>query len=314
MTDDTTQGAGRTLLAPGALWELTCATTAKALAGGALQPIKATRTTVVDAGIPFEVHVADLPPEAPPQPLKPAYVEDGFDPFLPYDPALYVADLSPTHVCLLNKFNVLDYHLLMVTRAFEHQETWLTLADMEAMCLCLAEFEGLAFFNGGRIAGASQRHKHLQYVPLPLLPGGTGLPIAPALDVVRWEGDFGATPLFSLAHALVRLDPAWLADPRDAAARTLDRYWALLDFVGIERGDDERQTRAYNLLATREWMLVIPRSQDAYEGIAVHGLGYAGSFMVWDEARLQLLRQTGPLAVLRAVGEPPPDLRPQAAG
>ncbi len=151
-------------------------------------------------------------------------------------------------------------------------------------------------------------------MPLPLLPGGTGLPIAPALDVVRWEGDFGATPLFSLAHALVRLDPAWLADPRDAAARTLDRYWALLDFVGIERGDDERQTRAYNLLATREWMLVIPRSQDAYEGIAVHGLGYAGSFMVWDEARLQLLRQTGPLAVLRAVGEPPPDLRPQAAG
>ena len=29
----------------------------------------------------------------------------------------------------------------------------------------LAEVEGLAFFNGGTVAGASQPHKHLQVVP-----------------------------------------------------------------------------------------------------------------------------------------------------
>ena len=311
MTDDTVQGTGRTLLEPGTLWELTRAAQASALANGALQPIATTRTTVVEAGIPFEVHQA-AKPVLPPQPetQKPVYVEQGFDPFLPYDPALYVADLTDKHVCLLNKFNVLDCHLLMATRAFEHQETWLTVEDFEAMCLCLAEFEGLAFFNGGKAAGASQRHKHLQYVPLPLLPGVAGLPIAPALEAVRWEGGFGVTPAFPFVHALARLDPAWLAAPRHAAARILALYWPLLASVGIERGNDERQTRPYNLLATRQWMLVIPRSQDAYEGISVHALGYVGSLMVWDDARLRLLREVGPLAVLRAVGEPLPGATP----
>lgn len=308
MTNDTDEATKRTLLQPGTLWELTTATRASALANGALQPITATRTTVVEAGIPFEVHQAVKPPQ-PTQPVtqKPVYAEDGFDPFLPYDPALYVADLTHKHVCLLNKFNVLDYHLLMVTREFEHQETWLNLEDFEAMCLCLAEFEGLAFFNGGKLAGASQRHKHLQYVPLPLLPGGTGLPIAPALEALRWKNGFGATPAFPFVHAFVPLDPAWLAAPRHAATYILDLYWALLHAVGIERGHDERQTRPYNLLATREWMLAIPRSQEAYEGINVHALGYAGSLLVWDEEHLRIVRDRGPLAVLAAVGEPLPN-------
>ena len=34
------------------------------------------------------------------------------NPFLPYEEDLYVCDLSPTHVCLLNKFNVVDHHFL----------------------------------------------------------------------------------------------------------------------------------------------------------------------------------------------------------
>ena len=41
------------------------------------------------------------------------------NPFLPYDPDLVVADISDTHVALLNKFNVIDHHLLIVTRCFK---------------------------------------------------------------------------------------------------------------------------------------------------------------------------------------------------
>ena len=41
------------------------------------------------------------------------------NPFLPYDPALLVAPISPTHVALLNRFNVVDDHFLIVTRSFE---------------------------------------------------------------------------------------------------------------------------------------------------------------------------------------------------
>jgi len=141
------------------------------------------------------------------------------------------------------------------------------------------------------------------------VPGEHRLPIDPALDNVSWRGQFGTTPAFPFVHAFAPLEPASLAAPRQAALRTFDLYWKLLHAVGIERSDDERQTRPYNLLATREWILVVPRSQEAYaasaaEGINVHALGYAGSLMVWDEEGLRVVREQGPLAILTAVGVP----------
>ena len=76
--------------------------------------------------------------------------------------------MPPAHACLLNKFNVFDHHALLVTQAYEDQDSLLTPADFEALLTCMAEFDALAFYNGGRIAGASQPHKHLQLVPVPL--------------------------------------------------------------------------------------------------------------------------------------------------
>ena len=46
---------------------------------------------------------------------------EGFNPFLPYEQELFVANVSDRHVALLNKFNVVDHHLLIVTRQFETQ-------------------------------------------------------------------------------------------------------------------------------------------------------------------------------------------------
>ena len=281
---------------------------AAAAASGALRPIATTRSTVAQAGIPFAVSLPAGPtPLARAEVEKPAYREDGFDPFLPpYDPALYVSGLTPTHVCLLNKYNVLDCHLLAVTRAFEHQETWLTLADFAALWLCLAEFDALAFYNAGKAAGASQRHKHLQVVPLPLLPGESSLPAAPAFEAVRWAGDFGATPAFPFVHALARLDPAWTAAPQEAAQHTLALYWALLARVGVPRGEGACQTRPYNLLMTRQWMLLVPRRQEAWGGIAVNALGFAGSLMVWDAAGTAPAARGG--AALRPCGRELPTI------
>lgn len=54
------------------------------------------------------------------------------DPFLPYEEALWVAHLSETHTLLLNKFNLLPHHTLVVTRAFEPQSDFLTERDLEA--------------------------------------------------------------------------------------------------------------------------------------------------------------------------------------
>lgn len=43
-----------------------------------------------------------------------------------------MAHLSDTHTCLLNKFNLVPYHTLVVTRQFEEQTSALTAADFDA--------------------------------------------------------------------------------------------------------------------------------------------------------------------------------------
>jgi ATP adenylyltransferase len=228
-----------------------------------------------------------------------------FNPFLPYEEDLFVAAISDTHLCLLNKFNVLDHHLLIVTRAFEEQENRLNLEDFEALWICMAEFAGLAFYNSGRIAGASQPHKHLQMVPLPLAPVAPGLPIEPVVAAARFEGPAGTSSQLPFVHAIARLEPDWLQSPRQAAAATLERYHRLLAATGLSI--DQPQPAPYNLLATRQWMLLVPRLRESFEAVSINALGYAGALLVRQESQAQVIREQGPLTVLRQVAVPLPE-------
>src|SRR5690606_23263081 len=103
------------------------------------------------------------------------------DAFARPDPDLTVSADSATHLALLNKYPVLPHHLLLVTRRSVPQEALLDDDDFAALAGALAEIDGLAFYNGGAVAGASQPRKHLQLVPLPLEPGGPPVPIEPWL-------------------------------------------------------------------------------------------------------------------------------------
>ena len=58
--------------------------------------------------------------------------KDWKNPFAPYDEALWVDHLSTTHMLLLNKFNVVAHHVLIVTRRFQQQTDPLNLQDLEA--------------------------------------------------------------------------------------------------------------------------------------------------------------------------------------
>ncbi|NEP01018.1 MAG: phosphorylase [Symploca sp. SIO2E9] len=213
--------------------------------------------------------------------------------------------MSDTHLCLLNKFNVVEHHLLIVTRAFEEQESLLTLQDFESMWACLAEFEGLVFYNAGKIGGASQRHKHLQIVPLPLAPNGPKIPIEPLLASARFQGSVGTIPGFPFVHAIAKLEPEWVESPLAAAAETLELYYALLGTVGLskDRVSDNSQASAYNLLATGQWMLIVARSQEKFDSISVNSLGFAGALLVKNEQQMSILKGHGPMNVLRSVAQ-----------
>ena len=296
------------LLQPGTLWARLLARTEHALRCGALQPIPTADEQIEQNGIHFILRILanlarkDQAGKAQSRQAAGA----GFNPFLPYEEDLFVADVSATHLCLLNKFNVLDHHLLIVTREFEEQENLLNLQDFEALWTCMAEFEALAFYNSGRIAGASQRHKHLQMVPLPLAPGGPGIPIEPVIAAARFEGPVGTSPQLPFVHAIARLEPSWLQSPQQAAAATLALYHRLLLATGLSRGG--QQPAPYNLLATRDWLLLVPRSRESFESVSINALGFAGALLVRNESQARVIREQGPLTVLRQGAMPLPEI------
>jgi len=285
----------------GTLWDLLVKTSEKALYSRALQPVQTECTFIEDGGIQFLIRALirskiikhDLP----------VFKGNKANPFLPPEKELVVADISRTHIAVLNKFNVLKHHLLIITMQYEEQEQLLTCNDFEALWLCMAEFDGLAFYNGGKIGGASQGHKHIQIVPLPFANVGHAVPIEPVLcqskanllsDVIR----------FPFLHAFVRLDQSLFKSPSEAAKMTFDLYASMLSSVGMaapRAGQPLRQSMPYCFLVTRKWMLLVPRSRESFNGISLNSLAFAGSLFVNNERQLETLKDLGPLKALTSV-------------
>jgi ATP adenylyltransferase len=267
------------------------AATRQALAHGALCPIATDTVLIEDAGVRFVVRsVSSLARKDAAMRRAPAVA----DPLGDYDPGLFVAELGPAHFLLLNKFNLLPGHVLLVTRRFEPQEALLTIADFEALAACLREIDGLGFYNAGAAAGASQPRKHLQLVPVPLAPESA--------DAVPMERVLGTEDELPFDHAFTTLAPLASAAELHAA------YRDQLDRVGIGAvagAQGETHSAPYNLLVRRGWMLAVPRARADCEAIPVNALGFAGSLFVRSGADVERVRALGPMAVLRAVGQPP---------
>ena len=259
---------------------------AEAHASGAMYRIESEPHYVVDKGVEFVVRLAiDFERQLTVMPRnKPG------NPFLPPDAPLYLGDVSPTHFALLNKYHVIENHLLLVTREYVDQEVLLDLADFEALLASLpTDTPAIAFYNGGRGSGASQPHKHLQVVTLPLSPRAP-IPMAPLLDA--------AGPRLPFRHAFARIDSRTAA-ALHACYRELLKQAGLGALTGHH---PERQSHPYNLLVASEWMLLVPRSRERFEGIPLNSLAYAGALFVRAEAQLEAVRRLGPMAVLTQAG------------
>jgi len=296
-----------TMLKKGELLRLIEEVSARALASGALLPIRTGSAYVVDNGVRFVVRILSNLVRKDEDRLKRAQEKKG-NPFLPYEKDLFVTHLSPTHLALLNKFNVIERHLLIVTRAFEDQENLLTPADLEALWTCMQEYDAVGFYNGGEAAGASQAHKHLQIVPLPLADQGPAIPIQPLVNEVKDTGKITRLRSFAFQHcfALFELDSSGF--PLSPVSRSFGLYQDMLSELGMSvprEGEAVQQSGPYCLVVTRQWMLLVPRSQEFYHEISVNSLGFAGCLLVRKPEHLELFtKQTGPLDLLRQVSLP----------
>ncbi|MGB6045074.1 MAG: hypothetical protein WBF93_18100 [Pirellulales bacterium] len=294
------------LFQPGCLSETIEATAAAAIESGALKPIPTHAESISDAGVDFQLRVVEhlaSKPQPVQTPHGDAPSESRSNPFLPYDEAMFVANISRTHICLLNKFNVVPHHILMVTRQFQDQQQLLNQHDFNAVWRCLAEFPALAFYNSGLLAGSSQRHKHLQMIPLPHTNGVVSTPISPLIEKLPAGDQVTRVPGLDFRHALARLPADFDPTAESAVAATLEIYTALLDEFGFSAEPIApcHCSHPYNLLLTRQWMMLIPRSAEKYEGISINALGFAGLFLAQDQQQLDTLKNVGPSNALREV-------------
>jgi ATP adenylyltransferase len=289
----------------GTLWPALQRATRRALTCGALQPIENEQLVVEDSGVRFVIRrVLRLTRLQRESRRRAADATGVANPFLPFDPDLFVANVSATHVALLNRFNLIPHHMLIVTRRFVPQEVLLGDEDIAALCACLAQVDALVFYNGGAAAGASQSHKHLQMIPLPLGTGGLPTPIDEVLEAVRDHAGIFAAPGLAFRHSFTWIEPTLFEHPPNAAAHMMSLYPEMLERIGVtavERDGERYQSAPWNLLITRRWMLAVPRVREDFNGVPINALGFAGLLLVHDDARFATIKRAGPMAALKAV-------------
>lgn len=244
-------------------------TSSKAKLSGSLVTLPTVQETVVEVrtGCSCWIRVKDTSIRR----VKPSFpgpnVEDPFLP--PYEADVVVSeqmDDYPEYAMLLNKFNVLDNHALVVTRAFESQSERLSARDLSVLRDCVLQLNGLGFYNCGLASGMSQPHKHLQIVPL-------SEPV-PFDSIIRGSVN-GHIPQFQFKHRCLLLDtqsPAEIAE-------------AYLEMLSVLECLESRC--AHNVLMTEDWLLVVPRTNaDGMEGLPVNALAYAGMFLALNSRQL----------------------------
>ncbi len=294
------------------------ARTASALASGDLSPLQTSETVIEQSGLRFIVRWAEaLARKDAAKAAAPAAGKDAagasvilpggprdpnFNPFLNPDPALTVGPIGTQHTIVLNKFPVCLHHLVLARREFAEQLTPLELCDFWVLAELLGTLGGLGFYNGGAPAGASQRHKHVQWVPAE--PGNASLAqLAADLPRDARPGTVYRHPALPMAHALLKVEAGLGADPVASAAAMLAAYDLGRQHLGLQPGADGLLP-SFNMLVGDGWLLLVPRSQEHFEGISINALSFGGTIYVRQPEQVELIRQTGPLQALASVGRP----------
>ncbi|KAK6344371.1 bifunctional AP-4-A phosphorylase/ADP sulfurylase [Orbilia brochopaga] len=236
------------------------------------------------------------------------------NPFLPPDAALYVSPILATHYLVLNKFPVHAGHCVLATNDFHHQNHPLTVSDFSAVLAVLREWDAVpagdseegdearrqnclyGFFNSGANSGASQPHRHVQFLPLALdelsslwptqmfatdatLESETGVAVGTVADVdVRWQNrvsykhyfvrippSCSSEHLYRLYTTLLTLSAHTLSHP------TLPTSTIVQEVDTLLQNDRDTSSRwpadapvefSYNLAFSGDWLGILPRTHE----------------------------------------------------
>ncbi|KAJ5660376.1 hypothetical protein N7507_006827 [Penicillium longicatenatum] len=298
---------------------------------------------VMAAGIPYQLRYcpalakkpSNLKPESGPKGPKP-------DPFENPSPELLLAHFppeNPSHALVLNKFPVIPNHFILATKEWRAQTDLLEKADLEATYGCLRTwgFENssssnsaekprlYAFFNSGEDSGASQPHRHLQFLPVEAMRQSGTEGWHPLIELLAAQqpktqspssptstsSPFQYMPHLPFAHFALPLPPNPSPEILHSIYMTLYRA-----AVAATEGRDPAQAHvdlpaegpaaiSYNLAMTLSTMMIAPRrvetatvpvdmaaASDTLDPgvISLNGTILAGTLMVKAEAEWDSLR------------------------
>ncbi|KAJ7495961.1 ATP adenylyltransferase-domain-containing protein [Mycena galericulata] len=243
---------------------------------------------------------------------------DPFEP--PYIPNLLVGDLrdednAEDYVVLLNKYSVVPQHFLLVTKEFRSQASPLMPSDLVQTYLLLAAARKarnnlFAFYNCGDNSGASQAHKHVQFIPLEDEDGPPVEYLARSVKLETADTPF-ALNLAYANHVYRFPDRFYSSSPEKLEIVLAQAFLSLLDLVisTIRHDPDYPAGKpSYNVVITLEHMHLIPRRQETHilaetgDALSVNALAFAGMLLVKSERELAAVKTEGVGKILRAVG------------
>lgn len=243
-----------------------------------------------------------------------------FDPFENPSPDLLITAVplqNTTHLLVLNKYPIIHQHFILATKKYAKQTDLLEPDDLATTYAVLKAWEDdgggklFAFFNSGLESGASQPHRHIQFVPVDEMrrdvPEAQDWKPIIENDLI---GEGTSLPGLPMKTQVAKASPETL----------YDIYVKLLtDNVGIEdvetsEGGSKRPSASYNLAMTTDRIAIAKRTREAYiyqddsgedHAIALNGTVLAGTLMVKGQTEWNWLKNepSNLLKVLQAIGE-----------
>ena len=233
-----------------------------------------------------------------------------------------------SHNLVLNKYPVIPNHFILATKTnrpqtdlLEESDLWITHACLEAWQETSSRDEAgrlFAFFNSGEHSGASQVHRHLQFLPesdmkigcdtredsdWQLLIDSMTTKAHPSVPLLHNPGlpfVHFATPLKQkITAGVLHLKYTMLMTAALSAIRHSDEAGDTIAYdesVQIERNG--QTTFSYNLAMTTDRMAICPRRAEAApvpgaggdSSVAINGTILGGTLMVKDEREWNALK------------------------
>ncbi|KAF2658508.1 HIT-like protein [Lophiostoma macrostomum CBS 122681] len=294
-------------------------------------------------GVPFQLRYCPALGKKPKPQKDKAAPSKKSDPFEKPDPELLVADVptaDPTHLLVLNKFPVIANHFILATKTNKQQTHILEQDDLEITYACLKAWKDgeargrnrrlFAFFNSGEHSGASQPHRHLQFLPVESMKDEehasewdlltdlilSGLPLSGDDKTTDIDANVSERPHEVLQHYAIPFTHFGIRLPADPSGDFLmSAYQSLLqeakkavnefiatrsDDLSLHATEDGSLPISYNMAMTTSGMAIVPRRSEGsmlkredstdVGYIELNGTTLGGTLMVKNQAEWDLLR------------------------